>query len=216
MVTCGPGGYVVVHRPGLFDMQSEPSGGYYRALVVGFPWPVVDLARRTCSDRVRAEVNERSLFTTGRLETLRPEVEAMLDAASRHLHGTPIFQHRLLGILLALAEAGQDHFLWAGAPTLSSRIRELVASQPAFPWESHHFELRLHMSGATLRRKLAEEGSGLRDLVRDARLNHALFMLQSSGKPVKSIASACGYRSVAAFRRNFAARFGVAAAALAT
>ena len=65
------------------------------------------------------------------------------------------------------------------------------------------------MSGPTLRRKLAAEGTSLRALVRDARLDHGLCLLQSTRRPLKAVAAACGYRSVPSFSRQFTERYGV-------
>ena len=65
------------------------------------------------------------------------------------------------------------------------------------------------MSGATLRRRLAQEKYSLRQILRETRLLHGLGLLQSSRRPLKSVALACGYQSVASFSRSFIAQFGV-------
>ena len=123
--------------------------------------------------------------------------------------------HALLGVLLALARCGHEQFLHASDPSLSARIRLLIGAAPEREWNSAHFEAALHVSGATLRRRLAQEETSLRTLLREARLHHGLALLQTSRKPMKSVAHACGYRSVASFTRNFFERFGVEPAAIA-
>ena len=65
------------------------------------------------------------------------------------------------------------------------------------------------MSGATLRRRLQEEGTSFRAVLLEARLHHALFLLQTTRRSLKAIAAACGYRSIASFNRVFTANFGV-------
>jgi AraC-like DNA-binding protein len=117
--------------------------------------------------------------------------------------------HALLGLLLALARAGHDQFLHAQNPSLAARIRLLVAAAPARNWASGDFEFALHVSGATLRRRLAQEKTSLRQVLRETRLQHGLGLLQSSRRPLKSISLACGYLSVASFSRSFMARFGI-------
>jgi AraC-like DNA-binding protein len=86
---------------------------------------------------------------------------------------------------------------------------------PDREWTSADFEEALNVSGATLRRRLAEENTSLRLLLREARLHHGLVLLQTSRRPLKSVAYACGYRSVPSFTRNFVARFGIEPAAVA-
>jgi AraC-like DNA-binding protein len=114
-----------------------------------------------------------------------------------------------------LARNGHAQFLHASDPSLGARIRLLVAAAPEREWASADFEEALHVSGATLRRRLAEEGSSLRVLLREARLHHGLALLQCSRRPVKSVALACGYRSAASFTRNFIDHFGVDPSAVA-
>jgi AraC-like DNA-binding protein len=92
---------------------------------------------------------------------------------------------------------------------MAARIRLLVAQAPARNWSSRDFEAALHVSGATLRRRLAQEETSLRSILKETRLHHALGLLQSSRRPLKSIALACGYQSLASFSRGFAAQFGV-------
>lgn len=56
-VSACAGGYTLVHRPGFYDMESLPegSGRPYRALVIGFPWTVVDLARRLVATEAQGQ-----------------------------------------------------------------------------------------------------------------------------------------------------------------
>ncbi len=90
-----------------------------------------------------------------------------------------------------------------------------MAEKPSREWSSAHFEAALHMSGATLRRRLAEEGTNLRAVLREARLHHGLELLQTTRLPVKAVASECGYRSVSKFSRGFIAQFGIGPATVA-
>lgn len=121
--------------------------------------------------------------------------------------------YRLLGVLLALVRLGHRGFLRAD-PILSTRVRGLVASDPGRAWQSHDIEAAFHMSGATLRRKLAAHGTSLREILRDVRLHHGLALLQTTRQPLEGVAYASGYGSVAGFSKAFRGRFGVEPAAL--
>ena len=67
-------------------------------------------------------------------------------------------------------EDSQDKFLYAQDPSVAARIRLLVAAAPARHWTSGDFELALHVSGATLRRRLAQEETSLRQILREKQL----------------------------------------------
>jgi len=65
------------------------------------------------------------------------------------------------------------------------------------------------MSGATLRRRLAAEGTSLRDVIAEARLSQAFSLLSTTNLPVKTVALRVGYNSASTFSRRFSERYGV-------
>jgi AraC-like DNA-binding protein len=211
---CRPGEFLMVHRAGCIDLENVPGGEppAYASWGLYFPWRLVDLAR-TLTSPYRPVVVEGELpwVTSGAAETLRPALEALFEL-KRQTNGQfdPAEQeHRLMGVLVSLVQQGQGHFLRSADPNVSAQVRMLIAAEPARDWASFQLEAKLHMSGATLRRRLADEGTSLRELLREARLHHGLGLLQTTRQPVKAVAGACGYRSVASFSRNFRERFGV-------
>ena len=214
-VACGE--FVMLHqacRMGVENLPPPDAADAYRAWVVPFPWRVVSLARALVgahgNSNAPAAVQAKP-FSCGDVTPLLPGVQAYLSAMSPEGEVPNAAQrdHALLGLLLALARAGHDYFLHAQDPSTATRIRLLVAAEPARNWASGDFELALHMSGATLRRRLAQEETSLRQILRETRLQHGLGLLQSSRRPLKSIALACGYLSVASFSRGFITQFGV-------
>ncbi|WP_052452096.1 helix-turn-helix domain-containing protein [Noviherbaspirillum autotrophicum] len=214
------GQFLMIHHATCLQVENLPTGiggDSYRAWAIALPWRVVELARTLLHAHASPEERRAALpFSTGSVTPLLPWLQHLLELLSAS--ATPdaaLLDHGLLGVALALARAGHGHFLHAGDPSLSARIRLLVAAAPEREWSSADFEARLHMSGATLRRRLAEENTSLRLLLREARLHHGLALLQTTRKPVKSVAQACGYRSVPSFTRNFVAHFGIEPSAVA-
>lgn len=215
-VACGE--FAMLHQACSLGVENIPPPGTanaYRAWVVSFPWRVVTLARILEGEHRNRAPMPTTLgkpFSCGDLTPLLPGVRAYLTAMSP-AYGVPDAaqrDHALLGLLLALARReGHDQFLYAQDPSLAARIRLLVASAPARNWTSADFELAFHVSGATLRRRLAQEKNSLRQILRETRLLHGLGLLQSSRRPLKSVALACGYQSVASFSRGFIDQFGV-------
>jgi AraC-like DNA-binding protein len=189
-------------------VQNIPEQGDYRAWCVPFPWRVIDLARTLLSAHAPPPAAGGNC-TTGSLDALHGELRPLLDALRTAPSDACALDHALLGVLLALHRAGDDQFRLAHDLSLSARIRLLVAAAPGRDWASADFEERLHMSGATLRRRLADEGTSLRTVLRDARLQHALGLLQTTRRPLRTVAADCGYRSVPSFARLFETRFGV-------
>lgn len=115
----------------------------------------------------------------------------------------------LAELVFALCRAGHSQLLLPTRSTLAQRIRARVGEHPARDWRSADFEAELGLSAATLRRRLAAEHSGLRQLITEARLSAALNMLYTSAWPVKTVAARVGYRSSSSFAQQFAARYGI-------
>lgn len=207
-----PGQFVMIHRATALQVENLPvsDGLPYRAWVVPFAWRTVELARALLNTKPAPQSAMAAPFSSGELAPLRGALGSLLDVlASAGAPDGAWTEHALIGVLLALARQGHGGFLQACDPSFSSKIRLQVAAEPARAWESAHFEALLCVSGATLRRRLAQEQTSLRELIREARLHHGLALMQTTRRPLKAIAQACGYRSAASFSRNFQARFGV-------
>lgn len=211
----GVGQYLMLHRGFKGAVSNLTERDAYRAWCIGFPWHVVDMAR-TLLDAHGLPPAPGPALGTGALAPLREDLQRLIrlpDTGDAAADGAAR-DHVLVGLLLALARTGDAQFRLARDPALAARIRLLVGADPARDWTSADVEDRLHMSGATLRRRLAAEQTSLRVLVREARLDHGLVQLQATRRPLKTVAQACGYRSVPSFCRQFAARFGVEPAAV--
>ena len=144
--------------------------------------------------------------------TLTPELCALGDAIEAD--SEPQARLAVLNLLAKLAQQGCSDLLLPPAPSLSARVRQQVAQAPARAWRSADFEQALGVSGATLRRRLAAEGTALREVVAQARLACALDLLYTTRWPVKTVADRVGYRSVESFSRRFRARYGLDASAI--
>lgn len=116
-----------------------------------------------------------------------------------------IIHHSLINLALAIKNKEKG----INKDKTSKRINILLSSNPTRDWCSSDFEELLHISGATLRRRLAQENTSLRQLMRDARMEHALKLINNTDKPIKLIAIECGYSSASCFSRNFSSHFGL-------
>jgi AraC-like DNA-binding protein len=217
--SCDAGHFVMVHHPDCIDMEAIPDSetNQFQAWILGFDQRVVDIARLVLSMHPTDSGKPSESISVGPLSVILPCVLSLIDLLDRS-HNAPdpaALDLAFASILVALGRCGMDQFLQSREPSLGAKIRKLVASNPSRDWLSLHFERELHLSGATLRRKLSDEGTSLRELLREGRLLHGLSLLQSTQQPIKTVAFRSGYRSVASFRRNFADRFGVDASTVA-
>ena len=144
----------------------------------------------------------------------RLEATPVLDQAFAHAErglreGLPeaVLHHRVRELLEALRLGGFVPDTPA-ATGITERARLLLARAPAQPWRAEDIATALAMSPATLRRRLAAEGSSFRAVREEVRLAHALSLVQGGRQPLKWVAMACGYQSPSRFSARFRERFG--------
>jgi len=113
----------------------------------------------------------------------------------------------LVQMVIWLCRQGHHALLAPPPPRLADSVQGMVAAAPARPWLSRDVETALHLSGASLRRHLAAEGTSLSQVLRDARMGHALELLYTTALPIKAVAARAGYQSVQSFSRQFEARY---------
>lgn len=121
--------------------------------------------------------------------------------------------HSVREVLLWLGEAGIG-FGPSRPLSLTNRLRHSLSKEPDAPWRSADAARALAVSEATLRRRLAADGTSFGDLLADVRMTHALGLLQSTDLAVNRIALDVGYASASRFAVRFRARFGISPSAI--
>ena len=186
------------------ENNPDPVSGLYSAIGIALDETVLGAARQLLREQV-TDTN-RSLACVG-LDEHADDLMAWLDALERR--DLTRARYLMTGVVLRLYSQGHRGLLYPAAPTLSVRIRAMVADAPQRDWSSADLESTLAVSGATLRRHLAAEGRSLREVIAEARLSHGLTLLLSTDLPVKWVAARVGYTSVSAFIKRFRERYGV-------
>ena len=124
-----------------------------------------------------------------------------------------MLEHQLEGVLLAMALEGRSDpgslERERAQLDLTLAIRQMVRATPERPWSLPATARRLGLSQATLRRRLAQRGTGLRRLVQQERMLVARTLLGDRRLNVTEVAMRCGYGSPAKFSRQFRQAFGV-------
>jgi len=196
----------LIPRPATIDIENipDPVTGWYSAIGIPLEEHVLSAARQLVREPIRAG---RSRITCVPLDAHIEDLTNWLSAVKRG--ELPRACHSIVGVVLRLYAQGFHDLLHCPPPTVSARIRSMVAANPTHEWSSAALEEQLSVSGATLRRHLAAEGMSLRRVIADARLAQALSLLLTTQLPVKSVAARAGYASVSTFVKRFRERYGV-------
>lgn len=213
-----PGQAIVLAGGQVVDFtNSVPDGSHYEARWLVFDSALLDDAyyreRAAHVERRRREAPVR----------LIPRVHAQLADAFEHARRAlapggavpdPVARQRLLEVMHWLLEADVVLRHPPVHPGIAVRVRALVAGRLDVAWTAARVAAELALSEATLRRRLAQEGSSLSALLVDARMATALTLLQATTQPVSAIALAVGYESASRFAVRFRQRFGFAPTAV--
>lgn len=165
----------------------DPQTGAYRAIFIDFPDALVRIA-------------ENAFPPSRQPPRLDLPLDAMAADAIRHAGDgitagnlpTALIEHRVLEILLVLGQRGA---LPARSDSTSDTVRALVRWQPERAWTADMIAAEIGTSNATLRRRLALEGTSLRATLAAERVALAEAMLQQGGVSMREAALATGYRS---------------------
>jgi AraC-like DNA-binding protein len=184
------------------DIENRPGpGGRYRASAIALPDEIAARFAGTGGDPLQATASRRAAEAFNRAEALLQDPatpSALKDHAARE-------------VMLWLAEDGIGLPPFEN-PGLQDRLRRMITAGPAEGWTAEGAARDLAVSPATLRRRLAAEGTSFTEVLTDVRMTCGLVMLQSTGFAVARIAEECGYASPSRFAARFRTRFGCAPA----
>lgn len=130
-------------------------------------------------------------------------------SAAMEADGVPmdIARHRAAELLLWIGAHG-GRFEQTRDLTLTVKIRRVIGQDVSGEWSASTVASAFAISEATLRRRLADEGTSLSAILVDTRMTFALQLLQSTAQPVTQIALSVGYQTPSQFAVRFRDRFG--------
>ncbi len=214
-----PGQALVLAGHQTVDFHNDiPEGAQYEAR-----WLVFDAALlEDAHYRALADAMERAGATSAPARVLAHPGEALaraFEAATLALSLSErmpdaIVRLRLLEVMHWLLEHGIALRNPPVRADASTRVRALIAGNLADAWPADRVARELAQSQATLRRRLAAEGTSLTQLLTDARMATALSLLQATTQPVAQVALTVGYESPSRFAVRFRHRFGFAPTAV--
>lgn len=200
---------VVFARGCVVDIENIPTPqGAYLAKIMSFSDASISLFSNN-----EARVSSPNYVEGFEKLVFDPSLAESFDHAFKALNGQEtlsesIREHRAQEVLLALSGRG---FEFAADLPMSwaTRVRRLVRERPAENWNSKHVARAFHLSPSSLQRRLVGECKSLAACVREARLEMAMGLLQTTRKAVYEIAQSCGYSSSSKFSAAFRKRYGV-------
>lgn len=141
------------------------------------------------------------------------EAEAVIHlsrALARGEGSGSIVELRLFELILALLQSGRGHLLFSLIGNdIAKTVQRLLTLGPSQQWTAERIAAQLGVSVSTLSRRLRQEGLTLRQMLRNARMEHARTLLMDRPEAIAEIAEACGYTSIPRFRSRFEDHFGV-------
>lgn len=93
---------------------------------------------------------------------------------------------------------------YKNSTSVSAKIRRLLREMPPADWPDFEaLASRFHVSAATLRRRLDDEGQSYRMIMDDLRLDMAIDLLGNTQRSLADIAAELGFAESSAFHRAF-------------
>ncbi|MCM5554053.1 helix-turn-helix transcriptional regulator [Pleomorphomonas sp. NRK KF1] len=175
----------------------------------GARWLVWDPSIIASFERSGEGATVQGVAAFGRLDAGFAEVFDRAIEAIGDVDGVPeaVARHRLTEVLVWLSLQG-IRFSSTESPSFATRVRRLIEGSADARWTAAEVADRLAVSEATLRRRLAAEGTTLGDLLADVRMAQGMLLLQSTDLSVNRVALEVGYESASRFAIRFRRRFG--------
>ena len=186
------------------DVVNVPDrrSGKYESLLVELTRLPELIRRGSLVDALPAEAHSYRVRLTPML------VEAIAHAAtelSTSVEGNTLAEFRLAEILTLLRS--QPAGLALFGLSLHDRIERMIAANPARPWTTSIVAKELALGKSTLRRKLAEQNTSLRQIILSVRMDAAHQILANGEGNVLQASLAAGYISRSHFARRFRGAF---------
>jgi AraC-like DNA-binding protein len=200
-IDCPTGSFIVLsNRPGI-EMRNIPCDSEYFALLVEFEYEDFDC--------LPPKQGRGAPFIQGEISpTFRQTLQQFVDWSG--FAPPAMWPSRRREILQFLYHSGYDQI---GAviepPSLSHKVHGIVSADLANDLNADALASRLAVSEATLRRKLAAEGTTIQAIKDKARLSFGLHLVQTTFEPIGRVAERCGFQSQSRFTDKFKQFFGV-------
>jgi len=200
-----PGSVIVLPRDVPMDVVNIPGdGGVYESLILEVPKLPEGVPPLTLAERLRREAVSRAFGVT-----LTDDLVEALSHAATTIRAEEMSEAvqalRLREVLTLLRPLPSARSLFS-AP-LHEEVAWLISSSPSQEWSVARMAREVGLGASTLRRRLAQEGSSFRAILRQERLRAGQAAL-AAGASSLGAAEAAGYSSRSHFARRYRQSFG--------
>lgn len=150
------------------------------------------------------------MFPGGPLAFGEPGAPASIRFDARYLALPLRRDEKALALLLRHRALSLTVLQYRRDRLLVPQVRQALSAHPEHSHSAEAVADLLHVSARTLHRQLKVEGASLQQLKDEVRFERARDLLLRTGRPLKQVAAAAGFRNEKSFARAFKARMGVA------
>jgi len=200
-VACPAGNFLFLSNRPTLEMRNIPAGSEYAALIIEFDYDDFECFSQR-------EPGGDTFFDGPVDLVLEKTLEQFISWSA--FAPQALWPMRRQELLQLLYHAGYPQVSSVmEPPSLSHRIFNRVRAEVADDLSAERLSSELHMSEATLRRRLSAEGTSLQAIKDQARLGYGLHLVQTTPSPIGRIAEQCGYQSQSRFTDKFKQLFGM-------
>ncbi|MEM9602301.1 MAG: AraC family transcriptional regulator [Pseudomonadota bacterium] len=190
----------------LVSMENRPdSDAQYRAVGLSYADDLVATTFGDAGSNRTAQDIQIVRNTPLRPHTLLPLIQ---DTLSRADLPPALHARRVVEPLIWLREAGY-HIALPSENDPIVRVRQIIETDLRADWRADAVAAHLNVSASTMRRTLAQRGTGFAKILLSTKLEHSLSMLHTTALPVSEIAERCGFKTPSHFADAFRSRFGI-------
>ncbi|WP_434779505.1 helix-turn-helix transcriptional regulator [Neisseria sp. Ec49-e6-T10] len=200
-IVCPSGNFIFLSNHPTIEMRNIPNDKAYFAVVIEFDYADFDQFKHT---QKQTQNYLQGSINGVLIKALRQYIEWASDAPPETWH----FRRQELLQLIYLS-GYQDICTMVKPPSLSHQLHNIINHNIADEWPVERLAEQLAISDSTLRRKLKAEGTDIQTIRIQAKLNHALYLVQTTMEPIGRIAQHCGYDSQSRFTEKFKQLFGM-------
>ncbi|WP_284075713.1 helix-turn-helix transcriptional regulator [Herbaspirillum aquaticum] len=206
---CGQDVLVLLAAGTQVNVANLPKGGEYAADMVSLPPALVERFRLHYPGQ-GVQAREASAVSSVKQEADTLRAWRHLQDCIREEAAVELQCQAAEGLLLALSLRGAiGGLLRERGDAISHHIEQHLLMLTPEERSLERVAEAFHCSVSTLRRRLAREQTGFRELLDKVQLGLALDQLQASSLPIADIASACGYDSPSRFAMRFRQHYGI-------
>lgn len=199
-IVCPSGSFVFLSNSPMINMRNIPKDREYFAVLIEFDFEDFEpfsIAKPTSQQYCIGQID------TLLVKSLEQFIEWSLIAPSDMW---PIRRQEMLQTFYML---GYNVYSLVKTSSVTHRLQKVIRSNLTEDLSIDFFCSEFAMSESTLRRKLSAEGTNLQEIKDQAKMSHALHLLQTTTDSIGLVAEQCGYQSQSRFTERFKQRFGL-------